>query len=219
MMTSMRSTAGASPPRFERDQAPSTFTRILETLLAVTSGADAAVLVDAEGETVDYAGDCDPFELKVAAAHWQIVISELAEATHLGAIRQLTVRARTRSYVVRLLQERYALVLILHRHAAFSASERALQEADMRLCAEAGWPQPRDAQRWYSVEVEPDDPDRTRPARLRVADTWQPVEVMGCMVGLDPLEKGFRVRLPSGVEMLLVRERMGRWFSDEPIEG
>jgi hypothetical protein len=42
---------------------------------------------------------------------------------------------------------------------------------------------------------------------------------MGQMVGLRPREKGFRVRLPSGAEMLLVRERLGRWFADERVEG
>jgi hypothetical protein len=41
---------------------------------------------------------------------------------------------------------------------------------------------------------------------------------MGCMVGLKPREKGFRVRLPSGAEMLLVRERPGRWFADEHFD-
>ena len=29
--------------------------------------------------------------------------------------------------------------------------------------------------------------------------------------------RGFRVRLPNGAEMMLVRERLGRWFADEPI--
>ena len=40
----------------ERDQGRSTFTEILEHLLDATPGAVAAVLVDHDGETVDYAG-------------------------------------------------------------------------------------------------------------------------------------------------------------------
>src|SRR5262245_15824785 len=144
--------SGVPPP--PRDQEPSTFTVILERLLAATPGSFAAVLVDAEGETVDYAGGFDPFELKVAAAHWQIVLSEVgAEAPKLGEVRQLTVRARQRSYLVRRVQENYAVVVVLHRHAAFAVSERALAEADARLSREAGWAEPRAQSRWFGVEV------------------------------------------------------------------
>lgn len=177
--------------------------------------------MDSEGETVDYAGQFDTFELKVAAAHWQIVFSDLQEQTPtLGALRQITVRARARSYLVRRVQESYAVVLVLHRHAAFAVSERALQEADTRLSHEAGWPVAPSSSRWFSVEVETGrrGRDRKRPLRLRVAQRWQPVEVMGAVVGLAPRERGFLVRLPSGAEMLLVRERLGRWFADEHVE-
>ncbi|AUX21825.1 hypothetical protein SOCEGT47_023140 [Sorangium cellulosum] len=199
-----------------RDQAPSSFTSILEDLLCAIPGAQAAALVDFEGETIDYAGRLDPFDVKVSAAHWQIVLTEVA-GSPIGAPRQLTVRAHRRSYIVRQLQPGYALVIVLHPRAAFAASPRALEEADARLCAEAGWATSRTT-RWYCVDVETDASDRGRPARLRGAGGWQPVEVMGSMVGLGPREKGFRIRLPSGAEMLLVRERMGRWFADEHPE-
>ncbi|MGK3995228.1 roadblock/LC7 domain-containing protein [Sorangium sp. So ce1024] len=199
-----------------RDQAPSSFTTILEDLLCAIPGAHAAALVDFEGETIDYAGCLDPFDLKVTAAHWQIVLSEVASSP-LGVPRQLTVRAHRKSYIVRQLQPGYAVVIVLHPRAAFAASHRALQEADARLCAEAGWTMSRTT-RWYCVDVETEASDRGRPARLRGAGGWQPVEVMGSMVGLGPREKGFRIRLPSGAEMLLIRERMGRWFADEHPE-
>jgi len=130
------------------------------------------------------------------------------------------VRARKRSYLVRRLQERYALVVILHRHAAFAVSERALAEADARLSREAGWAERPSQTRWFGVEVETGrrGRDKTRPLRLRAAEGWQPVEVVGCVVGLAPREKGFLVRLPTGAEMLLVRERLGRWYADEHIK-
>jgi hypothetical protein len=202
----------------ERDQDKSSFTKILERLLSASPGATGAALVDSEGETVDYAGYVDPFELKVAAAHWQIVLGEISEAKTLGAIRQLQVRARTRSYVVRQIQSSYAVVVILHRHAGFAISERALQEADARLSVEAGWEVPRDQARWFGVDVQTDKNLKRRPARIRVAGAWQPVEVMGSMVGLRAHEKGFRIRLATGAEMLLIRERLGRWFADEHVE-
>jgi len=214
--SSPRSRKTAAPPR---DQATSTFTRVLERLVAVTAGARAAALVDFEGETVDYAGRLDPFELKITAAHWLIVLSETSEAFRLGPIQRITVRAQGRAYYVRRLAENYAVVLVLHPRAAFAVSERAVQEAIAGLSAEAGWAVPRDVARWFWVEVEAEKQGRAvRPKRLKVGGRFQQVEVMGALVGLAPREKGFRVRLPSGAEMMLVRERFGRWFADEHVE-
>ena len=115
------------PPR---DQDASTFTVILERLLASISSCRGAVLVDADGETVDYAGILEPFDLKIAAAHWQIVIAELETLEHFGESRQITVRAKNRGYIVRRLPEGYGLVLVLHARAAFAASERAIEEIE-----------------------------------------------------------------------------------------
>jgi len=202
-----------------RDQATSTFTHILERLLAVTPGAQGAALVDFEGETVDYAGQLDAFELKITAAHWSIVLSETADATQVGPIERLTVRALGRAYHVRRLEENYAVVLVLHPRAAFAVSERAMQEAIAALSTEAGWPSPRSGGRWFWVEVESEHHGRAvRPRRLKVGGRFQPIEVLGALVGLAPRERGFRVRLPSGAEMMLVRERLGRWFADEHLE-
>lgn len=205
----------AVPP--PRDQATSTFTHILERLLAATPGATAAALVDFEGETVDYVGHLDPFELKVTAAHWLIVLSEIAEARPGGAVQQLTVRARLHGYCVRKLEENYAVVVILHPRAAFAVSSRAMHEAVVGLSAEAGWPLPPDKTRWFYVEVDAERRGR-RPLRLKVKGAWEPVEVMGTVVGLAPRERGYRVRLPNGVEVMLVRERLGRWFADDHVE-
>lgn len=205
-----------APPR---DQATSTFTRILERLLAATPGARAAALVDFEGETVDYAGALDPFDVKVTAAHWLIVLAELAEAPHVGVIQEVKVRAKSHGYYVRRLEENYAVVIVLHPRAAFAVSERAVAEAITCLSREAGWSLPRDTSRWSFVEVETERRGRIRrPVRLKVNGAWQPVDVMGAVVGLAPRERGFRVRLPSGHEMMLVRERLGRWFADEHVE-
>lgn len=213
------------PPRSRRDagaprdQARSTFTRILERLLAVTPGGQGAALVDYEGETVDYAGWLDPFDLKIAAAHWLIVLSETADTRTVGPILRLTVRARGRAYYVRRLEESYAVVLVLHPRAAFAVSERAMQEAIAGISAEAGWPLPKDAARWFWVEVESELQGRARrPRRVKVGGRFQPVEVMGALMGLGARERGYRVRLPNGVEMMLVRERLGHWFADEHVE-
>ena len=207
----------ATPPR---DQDRSPFTHILEELLAASPGATATALVDFEGETVDYAGRLDPFEVKVAAATWIMSLSELPARGPAGELRQLTLRARRRSYVVRPLQENYAVVVVLHAQAAFAVSTRAIEQAVAALSAEAGWQisRNRDQTQWFHVSVETDQRDRRRPARLKVGAGWEPIEVMGALVGLGPREKGFRVRLTTtGAEMMLVRERLGEWFADEHL--
>lgn len=205
----------ASPPR---DQDASTFTKILERLPEAIGGLRGAVLVDSDGETVDYAGMLDPFDLKIAAAHWQIVISEFQALENFAEPRQITVRARNRGYIVRRLPERYGLVLVLHARAAFAASERAIDEIEANLCAEAGWERPAGSAKWFRVEVETLEPDHVRPCRMRAAGTWQAIEVLGTMVGLRAREKGFRVRLAGGAEMSLVRESRRLWFADEHVE-
>lgn len=205
-----------APRSHTRDQAPSTFASILEKLLAHIDGARAAVLVDFEGETVDYAGAGDPFEIKIAAAHWLIVLSEMRRPPldPMGGLRKIIVRSEKRSFIVRRLHDEYALVVVLHPKAAFAASERAMVEAEIALAREAGWR--RGAHAWHVVEV---DTDRdVRPLRIRVGEAWQEIEVIGMVVGLGTRERGFRVRLLSGAEMMLVRERNGRWFSDENVD-
>ncbi len=203
------------PPR---DQEASTFTMILERLLQSTPASRGAVLVDRDGETVDYAGILEPFDLKIAAAHWAIVISELQELEHFGDSRQITVRARNRGYIVRRLPEGYGLVLVVHARAAFAASDRAMDEIEVDLCAEAGWERSAASAKWFRVDVETLAPDHVRPHRMKAAGTWQAIEVLGTMVGLRPREKGFRVRLAGGAEMSLVRECGRRWFADEHVE-
>lgn len=200
-----------------RDQEKSTFASILDRLVNATPGAIAAVLVDAEGEAVDYAGRMDAYELKVIGAHWPIVLHEIDGTRALGAIHQITLRAKARSYHVRCVHPGYAVVIVLHRHAAFTLSDRALRQLDAELATEAGWPHPRDDTRWYFVRVDTEREDRTRPRILHTSSASLAIEVLGCMVGLRAGEKGFRVRLPNGHEMTLVRERLGRWFADERV--
>ncbi|MDC0742222.1 hypothetical protein [Polyangium mundeleinium] len=205
----------APPPR---DQEATTFTTILERLVQALPSAKGAAMVDAEGETVDYFGVLEPFDLKVAAAHWQIVLGELRETPNFASPKQITVRARGHGYIVRQLPDGYALVVVFHPRAAFAASERTLEEIEAQLYTEAGWSLPQGSTKWFRVDVETAPPDHSRPRRLRAAGGWQSIEVMGAMVGLRGREKGFRVRLPSGAEMLLVRECRNRWFADEHVE-
>lgn len=211
-MTSERAVK-SKQPQAPRDQATSTFTSILERLVRIVPSARGAALVDFEGETVDYAGAIDPFEMKVAAAHWQIVLAEIDETPFAGRT-QLLVRAARRGYVLRRVHREYAIIVVLHPRAAFAVSERALAEAETALANEAGWPR-KNRPAWFGVSVQT-APDG-RPTELHVIDAWQPLEIMGAVVGLHEREHGYRVRLSSGAEMMLVRERNGLWFCDEPV--
>src|SRR5689334_15040835 len=97
-----------------RDQELSAFGGIL-TRLSDSTGALAAALVDPQGETVDYAGALEPFEVRVAAAELRLIL-EFARGLPLpGApdTHQILVRTNRRTYVVVALTDGYALVLEL----------------------------------------------------------------------------------------------------------
>jgi hypothetical protein len=202
-----------------RDQDASPFAIILDEMIGRVPGALAAALVDAEGETVDYAGHLPPFDVKIAAAHLRLVLSEAAQQPSVGALSALVVLAAHRSFIVCPLPDEYAMVIVLRRRAGFTASSRALYAAERALCREAGWRAPRaslgdHAPEWCPVEVECDRRHRPSSVRLPRAKCAHGVEILGSVVGLRARERGFRVRLHTGAELTLVRESGGFWYSD-----
>src|SRR6266496_4764941 len=86
-----------------RDQDPSPFTPILQRLLELDHCANAAVLVDAQGEAVDYAGILPIFYTKISGAYFRIALDDITEhfPKQLGMPQQIIVRAGKRSFVVR----------------------------------------------------------------------------------------------------------------------
>ncbi len=203
-----------------REQRESAFAVILAAFVARVPGARGAALVDFEGETVDYAGGIDPFELRVAAAHGRIVLHEAAAQPSLKRIHWLAIRATRRTYLVSVLPEGYALVVLLLRRAGFSGHQRALAVCVRALGDEAAWTWRDVAQPapWFWLDVIPDA--RRRPAAVREADRLRPVEILGAVVtrsGPKPRERAWRVRFDTGVEAMLVREPGGAWYTDEPL--
>lgn len=202
----------------ERDQARSAFTAALDRLCA-SLPARAAALVDGGGETVDYAGSLTPFEIRVAAAEWQIVLDRSRECSSslFDSPNKIIVRAEGASFCLLPLTEGYALIVRLHL-GAFIASDRAWSEAIRLVCDEAGLPIPNayKGQQWTRVCVDEKAGGSHRPQALRYGDTWHRVEVIGRYHGgeLSQRERGFHVRLENGLETTLVRERLGRWFCD-----
>jgi hypothetical protein len=200
-----------------RDQDPSSFFGILESLLGSAPGILGAALVDGEGETVDYAGELSPFQIKVAAAHLRLILNEVVRegGNAFGTPREIAIRAEKGTFVIRSLPDGYALVIVLARRALV-LSARAVDRIERELSAEAGWTLSWRGPTWYPVEVEPAARDRRRPARIRAGSAWETVVVIGTVVGLAR-DRGYRVLLRSGAEVTLIRESHGAWYSDEPV--
>lgn len=199
-----------------RDQDATPFSVILERL-RVAAGARSAALVDAEGETVDYSGRGDPFDIRILAAEWRIVLERLKETKILGASYEFVVRAREKSFLVEALPEGYALVVELARRST-GVSDRALAEARRLLLAEAGFPSEEDPRgNWSHVLVEEESGHSHRPLRMETAEEQlQEVTILGRVPSSEALsERSFRVRLSNGRECTLVREPLGNWYREE----
>jgi len=213
--------AKSIPPE-GRDQDPTTFAEILQHMLWLDPRATAAVLIDSEGETVDYASSLPGYYTKVAAAYLRVVIDDVAGARHVlqGEFTQAVIAGRYRSFYVHPLPDGYALILVLRRWS-FRVSARAVALTHSRLAKEAGWrAPPEETLPWHPVDIVTDPAHRYRPSQMRTGDAWEEVEVLGSMVGLaGEREKGYRCRLQGGAEITLVREATGIWFADQPPRG
>jgi hypothetical protein len=205
-----------------RDQSDSAFSAIL-TRLCDDCGALAAALVDAEGETVDYAGLLTPYEIKVVAAEWRIVLAVVQQSRLPGFhnVTSLTVRARRCTYFMEALTDGYAIALRLPQHA-FNVSRRALSQASRELGREAGLTLAtgRAKVQWARVRVRTPSSSRLlrRPDAIWLGEEWSPITILGRYQARDlsRSELGYLARLASGAEVFLVREPLGVWFIDNP---
>lgn len=200
----------------QRDVAKTGFTEILENLLEALPGAAGVALADELGECVDYAGVLEPYEVRLASAHMQIELRNAHQELEdkIGAVRAMAVCAHKRTFIAQALLEGYILILVFTGGAPLCISSRALAQAEYDIRLEGGWDPPPDIERWIHLHVDARPHDRWRPRRVRLADVWYFVEVIGAVVGLADGERGFRVRTDKGAEMTLVRERLGHWYAD-----
>jgi hypothetical protein len=203
-----------------RDQSDSAFSAILGQLCD-DCGALAAALVDGEGETVDYAGLLSPYEIKVAAAEWRIVLAVVRESRLPGfhTVGSLTVRAKGRTFVMEGMPDGYAIALCLPRRS-FNISRRAVAQATRELAHEAGivLPEARAQVHWARVKVRTPTGSRLyrRPDAIWLQEGWSPITILGRYQARDlsHSELGYLARLASGAEVFLVREPLGVWFID-----
>ena len=202
-----------------REQETTPFNTILLRLCDATPALGAA-LVDQQGETVDFAGAVDPYEIKVAAAEWRLVLDLVSHSKVWSwrEVREVVVRGTRYSYLAVPLPEGYAMVAQLSRRS-FGISFRAIAEAKRDLLREAGLPMPESPQelRWIRVDVRASDGNARRPAAIWQRSAWCPVVVLG-RYGDDQLpnsEVAYRVRSQAGNEVTLVREPLGVWYADD----
>lgn len=214
---------GEDSKRYARPEDETGFTGVLRKHVEQTPGALGAALVDGQGEAVDYVGDyIDPFDIKVAAAHFRIVLNDINDgrlAVEGGPTARLVVLTDKRGFVLTSLPEGYALLSILKANAALGHADRSIDATLRGIYREAGWPSPPGAFRWHPIDVEIDP--RARPHRIRVRHQWTAVQPIGRVVhGLQPGEVGWRVDVPAAeCEITLVLGRDDRWYGDLPLEG
>jgi hypothetical protein len=171
-----------------------------------------------------------PFDLRVAAAHWRIVLDQAEALRSFGSSTWLAARFARTSYLVHGLPERYALVVVFARAAGLAGWHRAIAVCIRALSEEAKWRRSGPSDRpWFSVDVTSDR--ELRPKSVEVAGCVRRVEILGTVVNdglvagsvgpgeLAPRERGWRVRFESGAEATLVREPGGAWYVDAAIEG
>jgi hypothetical protein len=219
----------SKPPSGREGQQISSFTPILEALVASTDGTLAAGLVDFEGESVDLASapavtpsgvapSVPAFRVKLASAHWQIVVREALLSPALGQVRQLWVDASEGGFVAVALEQGYVLVLICRAGAVWSVSRRALRQAELDVSLEAGWPLPRPEEpHWRRVRVSASASGEPRAMRGGAhAREHTSLRVVTPLDALEPFERGWRVMDEAGTTVDLVREPAGIWFAARP---
>ncbi|MCS6900450.1 MAG: hypothetical protein RMJ98_12335 [Myxococcales bacterium] len=192
------------------------FSDILEDTLRQLPGCIAIVFVDQEGEAVDAVGWADEFDIKVAGAHLRLML-DLAHFSCGGETQDLIISASQIGYRVRVVAEGYALVFLFTRDLAFHASPRVLEASIYAICKEAGFSLPT-KQSWFAAEVLTYEAPPYKPRRARGRGDWLDLQVLGALVGAGHQERGYRVRLSNGHEVTLLREPLGRWWSDAPLD-
>jgi len=123
----------------ERDMAESAFTPALRNLLNGVPGVLAVVFVDGEGECIDYYGDVDPFDLKIAGAQLAPMHDEVARRLggFLGA-PLVHLRGERASYLYVPVSVDYYLVALLSAYASWWEALDDVTAARDDLRKEAG---------------------------------------------------------------------------------
>lgn len=96
------------------------FKKLLTSLVEAVPGASGAILADWEGEAVEQHTHGDAFEIKVAAAHWGILLAHFKGLHHkyeTGPVQQSVITTDRQHVIVGAVGEDYALVMTMNRNA------------------------------------------------------------------------------------------------------
>ena len=96
------------------------FKSMLTELVTAVPGANGAILADWEGEAVEQHTINDPFQMKVTAAHWGIILANLKsvkERCPTGGVREGVITTADQHVLVGAVGEDYTLVMTLARTA------------------------------------------------------------------------------------------------------
>ena len=114
----------------------SDFFPILESLLSEVKGAEAAIFSDAEGESIEFCGSMDPFDIKIIGAYAAILMPRL-RTLHNSSPHTLIISCSRRTLYLRYM-ETYILTLVLRRRTYTAGLEEAVERAAGLFMKEAG---------------------------------------------------------------------------------
>jgi predicted regulator of Ras-like GTPase activity (Roadblock/LC7/MglB family) len=96
------------------------FKTLLTNLVESVPDASGAILADWEGESIEQFSYGDPFDMKVTAAHWGILLT-LLKGVHgkfsTGQVREAIISTDQQYVIAGTLGDDYALVMTMNRSA------------------------------------------------------------------------------------------------------
>lgn len=107
------------------------FKALLTELVESVPGATGAILADWEGEAVEQHALIDPFEMKVTAAHWGIILAcvkEMEGKVPLGGIQEGLVTTETQHVLFGPVGGDYSLVMTMSRSSLPLAALRGFRK-------------------------------------------------------------------------------------------
>ncbi|MCA9615752.1 MAG: hypothetical protein KC586_23510 [Myxococcales bacterium] len=125
----------------ERDQVESSFTQILRRLWIANVDVLAAVLVDVDGECVDYCSALPPFDAKVAGAHLRVIVDDVRRfMERIGGAEpsRIEIHGSERDLVARRLGDGYLLVVVTNATGTDQALLADVESVAEALRSEAG---------------------------------------------------------------------------------
>lgn len=128
------------PSQLVRDQLPTVFAGVLRRLVRAVPGAIAACFCDLEGEAIDYWGELDMFEIKVAGAQLAGMHEDLRRrlGPFLGSAPIVQLRSERGSYLYVPVSDDYYVVALGSAYASWWEAMEDVSRARMELRVEAG---------------------------------------------------------------------------------